>query len=166
VEVKQRRRRRNKRKAGELTCGCCCGGSRWCSLVAEVPGGAAAVFFFPSLCKGTSLYFSSPSSSVCSSLFHFLSFVLSLFLISRLSLYSFPVLFLCLSPFCSVSLLSSFSLSTFVFFSFFRYLKPFSSVFLFFFFFLPPLPSSLSPGIYKEEKGEIGLLPCPVMAQG
>jgi len=91
----------------------------------------------------------------------------SLFLISRLSLYSFPVLFPCLSPFCSVSLLFSFSLSAFVFF--FLFFAKSNPSPLFFFsssFFFPHLPSSLSPGIYKEEKGEIGLLPYPVMAQG
>jgi len=140
VEVKQRRRRRNKREAGELTCGGCCGGSRWCSLVAEVPGSVAAVsFFFPSLCKGTSLCFSSPASVFPPRLLQFVPLFFtsypsfSLFLISRLSLYSFPVLFPCLSPFCSVSLLSSFSLSAFIFFFFLSNSNP-SPLFFFLFF--------------------------------
>jgi len=157
-----------KREAGELTCGGCCGGSRWCSLVAVVPGGAAAVsfFFFPSLCRGTSLCFSSPSSSICSSPFHFLSFVLSLFLISCLSLYSFPVLFPCLSPFCLVSLLSSFSLSASVFFLFSGNSNPSTLFFFSSSFFFPP-SLHLSPLVFiRRKRGREGYYSCTIMAQG
>ena len=150
-----------------MTCGGCCGGSRWCSLVAVVPGGAAAVsFFFPSLCRGTSLYFSSPSSSVCSSPFHFLSFVFSLFLISCLSLYSFPVLFPCLSPFCLVSLLSSFSLSASVFFLFSGNSNPSTLFFFSSSFFFPP-SLHLSPLVFiRRKRGREGYYSCTIMAQG
>jgi len=74
-------------------------------------------------------------------------------------LFFFSPLFLPVSSsslFCSVSLLSSFSLSAYVFFSFFRSLKEFS-----------PFPTHLSPLVFtRRKKGREGYYPCPVVEQG
>ena len=148
-----------------------------CVLVAGLTvacGGVVVVFSFSSfsLCRGISLCFSS-SSSVCSSLFFFLFFVFSLFLVFHLSLFSFVFFFvfllsvlLCFSPLCLCSsplfflficllffspFLPYFSiLSSLCFRSFFSILKSpppvmFSSLYTFplFFFFSTPLILSL-----------------------
>jgi len=109
------RRRRRKGRGGGLTCGAAGGGGEEADDGSQWLLRWRAVFlqFFSSssLCRGTSLCFSPPSSSasVCTSLFFFLSFVLSLSFWSLVSLSSFLLFFLfSFSMFCFVSLLSSF----------------------------------------------------------
>jgi len=127
------------------------------ALVAVVPGGAAVVSFFSSLCRGIVLCFSSsPSASVYSSLFQYLYFVLSLSLFDLLfhSLF-FPRYF-------SLFLFVLFDLSPLFFlFICLCFLSFFQSQTL-----LPPL-SRLSPLVFiKRKRGREDYYPCLVMAQG
>jgi hypothetical protein len=119
-------------------------------LVVVVPDGAAVVsfFFFP-MQRHRPLFFLLP---VCFSLF--LSFSIHIlrslffFFWSLVSLSILSPLFFLVSL-CSVRFLSSFlSLYLPLFFILFSVSDP-----------SPPTFSSLSPSIYKEEKGERGLLP-------